>query len=276
MTLSDNYFKFPPLLLSRMPNSPLRKMFLVKRTKLFLACGLVACFIYSTMVSVPDSKRVEEPLDSLTPDSFNLSETDVCMDNQTSHMLEPILDRHSIKAKHELCLVAIWGNEWKDYHSLFFKTASHPNAGKVFLFHDGRGQKLPIFTPQDNIHLDIINVGDLNVYFAKGICRAIGLDYEQEEKCQLLSKILERAHTTNQGSPIAQLRMFSGIIFDKWINPTQCKSWAYIDSDNMVGNLPKVTDNNPDFWDADVTTFTFGDTWRLHIRAQFTVHHQFR
>ena len=81
---------------------------------------------------------------------------------------------------------------------------------------------------------------------------------------------------TTKGEFTTQLRMYNAHIFKEWINVNQCKAWAWLDADTVLGDIDRFIDNNELFWNAHVSTISQGDNDRIYTRGQFTAHHQFR
>jgi hypothetical protein len=81
--------------------------------------------------------------------------------------------------------------------------------------------------------------------------------------------------TTDSRHVITQLRGMYGEIFESWIGPSSCESWAWVDFDIALGDLSSFIARNEILDELDIWTVSDVSGYgAIYPRRQFTVHKQ--
>ncbi|KAJ3396737.1 hypothetical protein HDU92_002103 [Lobulomyces angularis] len=189
-----------------------------------------------------------------------------------------------------LCLISTWErSKLPNYAELFFNSISRQKLGLVKLFFFHHEIEVGLRENLDNTtykNLEFIDISDLNTKYKEGgfpnfaadkICSIFGEEIESFNCKRLYAAIQWSQFRGENSPPIVQLRGMYGKIFEEWIGPNKCETWAWTDLDIVFGNLDEfLTKNKEKLSEVDVFTISGTDYTNLYTRGQFTGHNQIK
>ncbi|KAJ3186167.1 hypothetical protein HDU85_007607 [Gaertneriomyces sp. JEL0708] len=115
--------------------------------------------------------------------------------------------------------------------------------------------------------------GGWDIYVADNLCRMYDLPPNSWDCAKIRRSVLESSNLEGRSSNLVQLRSAFGSLFEPWVNPSRCSSWAWADLDTLWGDLGNFLDT-PLVPESAVVTIAAGDQNRLYTRGQFTAFNQ--
>ena len=169
----------------------------------------------------------------------------------------------------DICMVSAWsGADIQSHHPLFFHTADRNSTSKLYFVHEGIKNVELLSSQYPNINF--VNLHNIAQYTAHKMCRFYKIAKDPLQ-CNRLIDALVNADNFVGGAAVAQYRVMFGYAFSDFIGPGSCKSWAFIDSDMMLGDIESHIKLNQYFWDSDVITMHPVFRWdSIYTAGQFT------
>ena len=153
----------------------------------------------------------------------------------------------------DICLVAGWKGDLAPYHKLMLKTANH-HKNLIFMHEN---QDLSAYP-----NINSFNVKNMDEFMAREVCEFFGV-YD----CQVVVEAFKNAENNVFGSALAQYRILFSIVINKYYN---CKSWAFVDHDVILGNVDSFVSGNDDFWKSNLVGFGQQIYDGMFMTGQFT------
>ena len=153
----------------------------------------------------------------------------------------------------DICLVAGWKGDLAPYHKLMLKTANH-HKNLIFMHEN---QDLSAYP-----NINSFNVKNMDEFMAREVCEFFGV-YD----CQGVVEAFKNAENNVFGSALAQYRILFSIVINKYYN---CKSWAFVDHDVILGNVDSFVSGNDDFWKSNLVGFGQHIYDGMFMTGQFT------
>ncbi|KAI9004038.1 hypothetical protein BC832DRAFT_621430 [Gaertneriomyces semiglobifer] len=131
-----------------------------------------------------------------------------------------------------------------------------------------------------NVH--VVDIGQVHPRWAKGgwdmyvadnLCRMYELPPNSWDCAKIRRSVLNSSNWEGRSSNLVQLRSAFGSLFQPWVNPSRCSSWAWADLDTLWGDLGNFLDTSL-VQESAVVTIAAGDQHRLYTRGQFTAFNQ--
>ncbi|KAJ3038809.1 hypothetical protein HDV00_000297 [Rhizophlyctis rosea] len=193
--------------------------------------------------------------------------------------------------KTPICLVAYHqghGEAFPPHITAFLDSvARNDGYANVHLFvHNVTTESIPDYQKNDNVRVVDISMVDrsykirgfagmatdaLCSVFGKGDLKDPVMGWRNENAdCALLEERLSQ-YKGDGGHFMTQLQGHFANIFAPWVGPNVCESWAWANTDTIVGNMSRWLKNKK-VEGADLATTHEGDAWRVYLRHTFTIH----